>query len=82
MGYGLNGASGVLVNHLLLEISDADTGRENEGERGTVLIEKTMEMSVKEILFNMATAMTLATVTVSAKKNHSCVRKCILSSRQ
>lgn len=82
MGCGLNGVSGVHVNLLPLEKLNALPGWEPEGERGTVLIEKTMEMSVKEILFNMATAMTLATVTVSAKKNHSCVRNCILSSRQ
>lgn len=82
MGCGANGVSGVDVDHLPLEKFNAIPGRESEGERGTVLIENTMEACVKERLFNMATAMTLATVTVSVKKNHSCVRNCIPSSRK
>lgn len=72
MGCGPNGVSGVHVNLLPLEKLNALPGWEPEGERGTVLIENTMETHVMERLFNMAAAMTLKTVNVSAKKNHSC----------
>lgn len=72
----MNGVSGVNVNHLPLEKSIALTGRETEGERGTVLTENTMETSVMEKLCNMAAAMTLINVTVSPKKNHICVQNC------
>ncbi len=82
MGCGPNGVNGVDVNHLPLDKLHAKSGRETEGERGNVLIENTMEAGVKMRFFNMAAAITLAIVTVSAKKNHCCVRNCIPSSRQ
>lgn len=78
-GCGLNGVSGVDVKNLPLEISHVKTGKETEGERESALVENTRETSVLEILLNTATAMTLMAVEVSAKKNHSCVRNCILS---
>lgn len=80
MGCGQNGVSGLNVNHLPLEKSHAETEREPEGKYGSVLVQNTRENSVMEKLLNMAAAMTLMAVKVSAKKNHCCLQNGLLSS--
>lgn len=62
MECGPNGVSGDNVRNLPLEKSGVESGKETEGETGTVLIENTRETSVMERLFNTATAMTFLTV--------------------